>query len=210
MHRCLAACLWGKDKKYLFYFFSSFWMALFFALLISGCTTSKENENSKVKFQQPSFENLGIYKEAPLNGLGEYNHIHLGQLKAEKFTGASRLGFGEVRFNTCTTQANQSQRPRCAELYFARLKVKLSCRNRDISGAYLASTPLSSTSLVWTVGQRRGTFRTKESGIGEIYWISIFSNHGKMARINLGAHILKKRLGNQWEVILPKHWCDGI
>ena len=173
-------------------------------VIISGCTAPKPDP----VVIKPAYEKLGAYKERP-NSDGQFNNIDIGQLKHELMVGGGGLGHSEVAFNSCGTSANRSQRPRCVPLFLSHLKLELFCRRTNAQGNYISSLPLPKKVLVWTAGGQRGTFRTDAEGSADLYWISRRRNSNHMMRMNLGPHILKKRLKDQWKVILPKSWCHS-
>ena len=157
----------------------------------------------------PVYEKLGVYKESP-NGSGQYNDFDLGQLKSElSFSTVGPLGYKEVSFNSCSVKANHSLDPRCAPMFFSRLHLELYCRRTNAQGHFLTSVPLGAKVLGWRAGGRRGAFKTNSQGEADFVWVSNSRSSYQMMRMNLGPHVLKKRLKDNWKIILPESWCEN-
>ena len=182
---------------------SILWILLFY--FVFGCTPSKKRESSP---EVKPVEQLGTYM-GPRNSSGQHNSFSLGELQRELSMDRenSTLGYMERSFNTCQVQSNRSSSPRCVNLFYSSLNIKLGCRNNSGVVRSQNLVPLQVQSIRWKSGRHGGLVSTDALGFGQIRFVSHRSIKHSPMTLYVGSRMLYKRLKDSWGIVLPRKWC---
>jgi hypothetical protein len=170
-------------------------------LILWSCTSAPKKPEPTGKY--------GTYRSSP-NGMGQYNEIDIDNLMQELKIADNKVkvGYQEKSFDTCKVQSNFSSNPLCERLYLGVLHFQMVCRTNDAIVKRKDMLPLQSQNIRWKRGYLRGLASTDEQGYGTIKFITDVSSLFRPVIFRFQGHVVFKRLKDQWQMVLPNHWCD--
>ncbi len=172
---------------------------------ITGCSTVEKSQDTATP--PPLSDRSGMEEEESTEPQIDVFGIQRS-LRMER--SEDELGYKEKSFNTCAVGYGFSSTHECRQQFLAVAHFRLQCRDTEgtVSSADHILTPITSSSIKWSIGSATGTTKTDGAGFGQIVTVLPKSSRRERIRITSDSKFVIVRANEFGRFVVPRDWCE--